>query len=97
MPNPTHIFEVVDQTDEERYYTIGLFLTEQEAMSALEANEPPCDDNGEDAVTVEVRSRQIGWHPHDYKTVASRTWERDYADESDEKWKAHPIKLTPRT
>ena len=85
------IFEVVDATDDERYYTLGLFLTEQAAMSLLDGDEPPCNEDDTESVTVQVRSRPIGFHPHAYTPVASRTWLRNYEDTKRD-WEAQPIK-----
>ena len=90
-----YIFEVVDASDDERYYSLGVFLTKDEAMACLNADEPPCD--GEESVTIEVRQRKIGWHPHDSIQIASRNWTQSYDDESDEKWKAFPIRLIATT
>jgi len=87
-----HIFEVIDGTDDERYYTLGLFLTETEAMSVLDSEEPPSDEDGSDAVTLEVRRRPLGFHPHAWDKIAERTWVRNYEDGKPE-WSACPAKL----
>lgn len=84
------VYEVVDITDDERYYTLGLFLTEDEAMSVLDAESPPYNDDDPEAVIVEVRSRPVGFHPHAFTPVASRTWLRNY-DDTKPDWEAKPI------
>ena len=85
------IFEVVDNSDDERYYTLGIFLTEQEAMSLLDGDEPPHNEDDPDAVTIEVRSRPVGFYPHAFTPVASRTWVREYEADGRE-WSPQPIK-----
>lgn len=88
------IFELVDVTDEETYYTMGLFETAEEAIrqaSTSENNTPPCNEIGEDYVTMEVRKRTIGklqWSETG-EVVATVRWVRKYSDEdedSDGKW-----------
>lgn len=87
----THIYEVVDGTDGERYYSLGVFLSEAEAMSALDGDEPPANDADPEEVTVEVRSRKLGFNPHEYTVIASRRWIRNYDDTLPD-WAAQPIK-----
>lgn len=87
-----HIYEVVDATDDERYWALGIFLTESDAMSVLDGNEPPYNDDDPDAATVEVRTRKVGFHPHEHVVIASRTWVRNYEDDKPD-WTAQPIKL----
>jgi len=80
-------FEVVDATDEERYYTLGLFATEADALSVIEGDYPPYSDDNPDSVTVEVRRRPLGFHPHAFDVVASKTWVRYYGhDEAHAEW-----------
>jgi hypothetical protein len=88
-----YIYEVVDGTDDERYYTLGVFLTKEEASAVLDSEGPPNNEDDPDSVTIEVRSRPIGFFPHAYTTIARRTWERMYEDNEPD-WKAHPIKFT---
>ena len=87
------VYEVVDVTDEERYWPLGVFFNEADAMSVLDSETPPNDDNDhEDCVTIEVRSRKIGYWPHEHTTIASRTWVQQYDDEKPEQnWIAKPI------
>lgn len=93
------VFEVVDATDEEQYWPLGMFLTESDVLAVLDAKEPPNNDHEHDAVTIEVRSRNIGFAPHDYTKIASRTWVWDYAAEDDfaPTWSAKEIKYAARS
>jgi hypothetical protein len=88
-----HIYEVVDSSDDERYYALGIFLAEQDAMSVLDGETPPSNDDDPEAVTVEVRRRTVGFHPHEHTVIASRTWVRNYEDDKPD-WSAKPIKLS---
>jgi len=87
-----HIYEVVDATDDERYYSLGVFLTEAEAVSLLDGDDPPHNDDDPDAVIIQVRTRPIGFHPHAYTEFASRTWIRNYEDDKPD-WTAQAIKF----
>ena len=88
-----HIFEVVDSTDDERYYALGIFISEADAMSVLDGEEPPSNDDDPEAVTIEVRRRTVGFHPHEHTVIASRTWVRNYEDDKPD-WSPNPIKLS---
>lgn len=91
--NP-YVFEVVDSSNDEQYWSLGVFLDEQAAMSVLDADEPPYTDDDPECAVVEVRRREVGFKPHNYTTVASRQWVRNYEDDKPD-WTAQPIKLTP--
>lgn len=91
-----HIFEVVDATDDERYYTLGLFETEPLAMAVLDGASPPYNDDDPESVKVEVRRRPFGFHPHAWDKIAERTWQRNYADDAPA-WTAQPVKLFSAT
>jgi len=94
MSTPFEIFELVDATDDERYYTLGLFLTLAEAMAEIQGDEPPNHDNENESPLLEVRRRPLGFHPHAYTTVATRQWVRLYPECGDPKeWDAQPIKF----
>ncbi len=82
MPLPiTHFYEVVDTTDDETYFAMGYYIDEKAALESLDVAEPPRDDNGEDSAVMEVRKRPLGWHPHEYTTIAKRTWLRQWPEE----------------
>ena len=87
-----HIYEVVDATDEERYYSLGLFMEEGHARTLLWGESPPYNDGDPDAVTVEIRKRRLGFHPHEFTVIAKRTWVRNYDAQGDESdWSAKPV------
>lgn len=80
MNAPAEIFELVDATDDEHYYTLGIFLDEQAALSWLRHPKPPVNEHDNDAVELEVRARKIGFHPHKWRVVAKRAWVREWDD-----------------
>ena len=60
------VFEVVDATDDENYFTLGVFLSLDDAMREVESCDDPDDlggDHGdhEEYCVVEIRERKIGW------------------------------------
>lgn len=79
-----HVFELVDVTDEERYFTHGIFLTEQEAKEAATCARPPCgtDSSFTGGVTYEIRKRRVGFHPHEIgEVVLTREWISAYDEQ----------------
>jgi hypothetical protein len=86
------VFEVVDASSDETYYSLGIFLSKEAAMSLLDGAEPPHNEDDPEAVTIEVRSRPVGFYPHSFTPVARRTWVRNYDDTLPD-WSALPIEL----
>ena len=84
------VFELVDCTNDETYFPMGLFLSLEDALAKVkDRNEPPTDDP-EEYVKMEVRERQIGklrWWDNG-KTVATINWIQDYIESKDE-WVWH--------
>lgn len=82
------VFEIVDCTDDEQYYTLGLFPTLAAAMSELDTCTPddlPRDYEGCDTVCrIEVRERKYGWHVSTGKCVHAREWTSEYNEAKDE-------------
>jgi len=81
------VFEMVDATDDEQYFPIGIWLTLESAMTALNECKDP-DDVGsdgchEDYFKVEIRQHQIGWSGHG-KLVYQREWTNNYDEAKDE-------------
>lgn len=90
----TYIYEVVGATCEGQYFTMGLFLDEDEAVALLTQDEPPYGDDDPAAVSIEVRRRPLGFHPHAWAAVASRTWVRNY-DDTKPDWLPKTLKRFP--
>jgi hypothetical protein len=86
------IFELVDTTNEETYFTMGLFSTLSEALAiASQGTRPPPMEIEDDLVLLEIRERpigKIGWSELG-EVRAKIRWVRKYSDEdedSDGRW-----------
>ena len=85
------IFEVVDATDDETYFTLGVFATLDDAKREVESCDEPDDlggDHGdhEEHCVVEIRERKIGWGGIG-REVARYEWKSTYDEATDEfKW-----------
>ena len=91
MTTPTTVFEVVDATSDEQYWTLGIFLSFDEAKSAVDVPMPSdigCSDHDDydDFRKVEIRERAIGWGGSG-KTVAKMEWESSSYDEKEDEFK----------
>jgi len=91
------IFELVDNTSEETYFPMGLFLTLEDAINAVkDRSEPPTDDP-EEYAKLEIRERRVGkltWWDNG-RNVATLEWYAEYSDElEDWKWEGPKITLS---
>lgn len=81
------LFEVVDATSDEHYWTLGYFPTQQAAIAALDACTPdslPGDrDEDADSLRIEIREHRWGWGSCG-RAVVVREWTRDYDEPTDE-------------
>jgi hypothetical protein len=85
------VFEVVDVSSEETYYTIGIWPTLQGAVDALDkrGDDPPGDDFDEDSKACEVRERPVGvfgWSETG-RVVAKFQWVKSYEDATFNEWR----------
>lgn len=93
-PAPCSAFEMVDATDDEQYFPLGVWLTLESAIAALDECKDP-DDLGSDGchddyAKVEIRQRAIGWSGHG-KKVYQREWSQKYDEGKDEyEWHVLP-------
>jgi hypothetical protein len=90
--SPTVVFEAVDVTSDETYWTLGIWPTLEAAMAALDTCQEPsdfgCDEHEEynGVCVVEIRERKIGWSGVG-KTCSRTSWHLDYDEDSDtQKW-----------
>jgi hypothetical protein len=85
------VFEVVDSSNEETYWTLGIWPTLQEALAALDVENPEdvgCNeaDEYDEHRTIEVRERKIGWGGSG-RRVAKVEWKATWDEPADEyKW-----------
>ena len=90
------VYEVVDASSEETYWTCGIFPTLETAIAAVEECNDPHDIGGDNSgfndnyAMVEVRERKFGWSGTG-KVRYVREWERAYDESSDDySWKKKP-------
>ena len=84
------LFEAADASNEESYYTLGIWLTLAEAVAAISSCDDPhklgSDGDIEELCCVEIRERNIGWSGLG-EVVWKMTWRYDYDFEDDKvKW-----------
>ncbi len=83
MNQITEVFEVVSCSDEETYFSMGMFLSLEDATKAINKRSPEeWGLNIIDYVLVSVREIKIGWHNNTYETVFSKRMERTFDDEA---------------
>ncbi|MCK5343105.1 MAG: hypothetical protein KAR20_06860 [Candidatus Heimdallarchaeota archaeon] len=78
------IFEAVDRTDEDMYFTVGLWPTLEEAIKAFDnSNDPDEFSNDvchEEYCLIEIRERKIGWSDTGIER-AKLEWTSSYNEE----------------
>lgn len=78
------IYEIVDSSDEEMYFTIGLFLSLDEAINEVEKAGADLCDNLDEVAIVRIQERDVGraeWSSVG-KTVYERQWTQNYETDS---------------
>ena len=90
---PESLFEMVDATNEEAYYTMGLFATLDEAIrcATQEQYGMPLTEIEDDLVIFEIKERRTGFTGYSVtgKLRATVTWKKKYSDtdeDDDGKW-----------
>ena len=81
------VFEAVDASGDEQYYTCGIWLTLEAAMKAFHklGDDYPGEDIAEGVKIIEIRERKIGelnWSENG-KVVAKFVWRKDYLEADD--------------
>lgn len=88
MSNITHIYEAVDQTNDEMFFPVGVFLTLNDAVSAImEHAADPCQlDDADQSVggyfTVNIHKRKLGVSGIG-PCVNTFRWEKRYIEADD--------------
>lgn len=92
------VYELINATNEEMYFPLGVFSNLEDLLKKLDGHEePPCDEDHEDCIVLEVKERELDkWEDHG-KTVAKRIWEKVYNEKEDDyQWKIKdPLNPTP--
>ena len=88
------IYEIIDSTLDEMYYTIGLFLSLDEAIKKVEESGISMFGNVcEDYAICHIKEREIGelsWSDVG-KDVYECEWKCNYEDDSEDEWKVSRI------
>ena len=93
MAEQTHIYEAADVTNDEVYWTLGVWLTLEDALADIDKCKVPSDASDQEEheyyehCKIEIRERVIGWPSNDGgKVVAVRQWYLTYDDEGECVW-----------
>ena len=92
------IFEAVDVTDDEMYFTVGLWPTLDEAITEIEKCKEPdeCSEQyHEEFGKVEIRERAIGFSDQGTKR-AEIEWKAKYDEEDEQYWERKPTIITKK-
>jgi len=85
------LYEVVDATDDEMYFTQGTFLSLEEIIKDIESESDPTnltDNDVDEYFKIEIWERKIGWSGRG-KVVYAREWVNEYNEDTDEdEWRA---------
>jgi len=89
----TSVFEAVDSTNEETYWSLGVWPTLEYALAAFTDCQDPgdfgCHNHNEhdDLCVIEIRERSFGWGGPGIPRATLR-WENMYDEAADEfKWR----------
>lgn len=75
MSDLTHFYELVDVTDEEHYYPLGIFTDLEWAIREAAQHDPSQWDNDlEDFACAEIRRREAGLSGDDYQVLWRCKW-----------------------
>ena len=84
-----YIYEVVDESDSETYWSQGLFRTLDAAIQYCDdwdpSGDPPNAESPEtdDLLVLSIRKRPIGFGS-DYDEVWTKTWRKTFEDDGDQ-------------
>ena len=93
------IFEAVDCTDDEMYFTVGLWPSLEDAIKEIERMKEPSeflDQDHDEHCIVEIRERAIGFSDVGTKR-ATIEWEKKYNEAEDEyQWERKPVEIAEK-
>ena len=86
-----HMFEIIDTTNEEMYFHMGMFETLEEAkkelLEAANQNDPLTDyGNEEDREEISIRVHELGWGSESNIVFTLRREKRYNEKTDDEEW-----------
>lgn len=82
-----YVFELRDTTDEETYYSIGVYSTLELALDVLDVPEPPQTYNELhwwDQITFSIRQRPVDDRSENGREAATVTWTRLPIEDDDD-------------
>lgn len=80
MSNLTHVYELVDVTDDQSYYPLGVFLDLNTAVKESEQCDPSNwngDDRDGELACSEIRERALGLSGYDYRVMWRCEWTQE--------------------
>lgn len=90
------VFQIVDATDPEQWYHLGVWTTLKDAMDALKDIQDPTDINplyDHEWFRAELIHYPSGWDPEGGTTIQAREWEQRYDEATDTYfWREFPCK-----
>ncbi len=93
---PNSVFEVIDFTDDEVYNTLGVFLSLEEAIAAVDECKKPNDFGSptdcDEFFKVQIMERKVGWSGLG-KKVFERTFTGEFIDPDGYEWKVSTLKI----
>lgn len=90
MSTPAYIYEVVDASDEETYYTLGVYASLEAAIAAASCDPTEWGGPGwtesDESATINIKRREMGaWDPCGGVVVWSQSWScADYDEAADD-------------
>jgi hypothetical protein len=87
---PRFVFELVDATDNELFYSLGIYHHFEEALKDASSGDSPCTDC-EDYAVLEIRKRPIGFSGFgkEGEAVTFVVWQHKFSDDKEDddgKW-----------
>jgi hypothetical protein len=78
----TDVFEIVDSSDDELYFTLGIFSSLEKAIAAVESwgDDPELENGIDEYQKVEIRQRKLDSF-EDFREVWTREWVWDFVDD----------------
>ena len=80
------IFEIVEASDDETYWPLGVFASLSDAAEAIALGPEDFGNplDRDDSITIEIRERTFGWNPCETgKVVMKKTWTHDWPEDGE--------------
>ena len=79
------VYEIVDSSDDEMYFPVGIFSSLEKAIAAVErwGNDPELENGLDEYQKIEIRQRRLDSFDN-FREVWTREWVWDFEDD---KWR----------